>query len=118
MEGLTVHRGRPGQDGGVFLCDADDEADLMEIATSPALSPPVLWCGSAGLARALARPGTPMSLAEALPPPRLLLVGTAHPVTLAQLERLDPVPPAASRLLVSTCRPTAQPRTPGPPWSA
>lgn len=91
-EGLTVRHGRPGPDGGLYLCDAADEADLAEIAASPALAPPVLWCGSAGLARALAGPTVPVPLAEALPPPRLLVVGTAHPATLAQLERLGTPP--------------------------
>ena len=91
-EGLTVRHGRPEPDGGLYLCDAADDADLTRIAASPALAPPVLWCGSAGLARALAGPTAQLALAEALPSPRLLVVGTAHPATLAQMERLGTPP--------------------------
>jgi D-threonate/D-erythronate kinase len=48
---------------------------------------PVLWCGSAGLARALAGPPNPR---EAFSPhaPLLMLIGTAHAVTRAQHEAL------------------------------
>ncbi len=51
------------------------------------LEPPVLWCGSAGLARALA--GTPQTAAlPRLEPPLLLVIGSHHPVTLAQIQAL------------------------------
>ena len=40
---------------GCFLCDAADEHDLAALVDAGRrLEPPVLWCGSAGLARALA----------------------------------------------------------------
>ena len=91
-EGLMARHGTPGPGGGVFVCDADQDADLAEIAASPGLSPPVLWCGSGGLARALAGPAAYLPVADALPPPTLLVVGTAHPATLAQLAWLDKLP--------------------------
>jgi D-threonate/D-erythronate kinase len=91
-EGLMARHGTPGPGGDVFVCDADQDADLAEIAASPGLSPPVLWCGSGGLARALAGPAAYLPVADALPPPTLLVVGTAHPATLAQLAWLDKLP--------------------------
>jgi D-threonate/D-erythronate kinase len=74
--------------GGTFLCDAASEAELAAVVDAGRrLEPPVLWCGSAGLARALAgvpRPSTP----SRLEPPLLLVIGSHHPVTLAQIEAL------------------------------
>jgi D-threonate/D-erythronate kinase len=74
--------------GGIFLCDAASEAELAAVVDAGRrLEPPVLWCGSAGLARALAgarRPSTP----SRLQPPLLLVIGSHHPVTLAQIEAL------------------------------
>jgi D-threonate/D-erythronate kinase len=90
--------------GGIFLCDATSEAELTAVVDAGRrLEPPVLWCGSAGLARALAgapRPSTPFRLE----PPLLLVIGSHHPVTLAQIEALAAdapevlvrVPPGAS----------------------
>jgi uncharacterized protein YgbK (DUF1537 family) len=73
---------------GAFLCDAASEPDLAALAAAGrALEPPVLWCGSAGLARALAG----AARAEAAAPlgsPLLLIIGSHHPVTLAQIEAL------------------------------
>ncbi len=74
--------------GGHFFCDAVSEHDLAALVDAGRrLQPPVLWCGSAGLARALA--GAPQ--AGALPrldPPLLFVLGSHHPVTLAQIEAL------------------------------
>ena len=40
--------------GGVFLCDAESDDDLAAIVAQRfRIEPPVLWCGSAGLAMAL-----------------------------------------------------------------
>jgi uncharacterized protein YgbK (DUF1537 family) len=73
---------------GVFFCDAASEADLAALADAGRrLEPPVLWCGSAGLARALA--GAPHAgAAPPLEPPLLLVIGSHHSVTLAQIEAL------------------------------
>ncbi|MFO1035686.1 MAG: four-carbon acid sugar kinase family protein [Geminicoccaceae bacterium] len=87
-QGLSVQRGRPNWGAGVFLCDADSERDLADIVASGAdATPPVLWAGSGGLARALARSVETVAV-EDLPGPLVLIVGTGHPVTLAQLDRL------------------------------
>ena len=60
--------GAPEPGGGVFVCDADQDADLGgNCGDSPGLSPPVLWCGSGGLARALAGPAAYLPVADALP---------------------------------------------------
>lgn len=72
---------------GVAICDAETPDDLARLAEAGArLSPPVLWCGSAGLARALGRPLTVPS--TELAGRRLFVVGTRHPVSLAQAGRL------------------------------
>jgi uncharacterized protein YgbK (DUF1537 family) len=89
--------------GGFFLCDAESEADLGELVGAGArLDPPVLWCGSAGLARALAG-APPVSALPPLAPPLLLVVGSHHPVTVAQIQALAHHAPEA----VTRVRPTA-----------
>jgi uncharacterized protein YgbK (DUF1537 family) len=80
--------GSVGQGPRVLLCDAESEADLARIAERGALLPqPVLWCGSAGLARAIAAPAAP-SRPAALARPLLILIGSAHPRTRGQVARL------------------------------
>jgi uncharacterized protein YgbK (DUF1537 family) len=73
---------------GAFFCDAATEPDLAPLVDAGRrLEPPVLWCGSAGLARALAGRSQP----HAVPPleaPLLFVIGSHHPVTLAQIEAL------------------------------
>lgn len=77
-------------DPGFPLHDAEIDDDLDRIVRQGlALPGRVLWCGTAGLAGALTRvlggcapPPTP------LPAPVLALIGSDHPVTLAQLGRL------------------------------
>ncbi|HSA81770.1 MAG TPA: four-carbon acid sugar kinase family protein [Geminicoccaceae bacterium] len=73
---------------GFFLCDAESEDDLHAlVSASERLAAPLLWCGSAGLARALA--GVPAEGAlPRLEPPLLLVIGSHHPVTLAQIRAL------------------------------
>ncbi len=80
--------------GGCFLCDAASEPDLAALVDAGRrLEPPVLWCGSAGLARALA--GAPRAGAvPRLEPPLLIVVGSHHPVTLAQIRALAAHDPA------------------------
>lgn len=92
--GLAVETVLPQPGGGVFLCDAEAEADLLAIAARRAeLARPVLWCGTAGLARALAG-RTAQAAPVGLPRPVLVLCGSGHPVTRAQLAELPRVTPA------------------------
>jgi uncharacterized protein YgbK (DUF1537 family) len=80
-------RGEAPTAPGVAVCDAETPDDLARLAEAGGrLSPPVLWCGSAGLARALGRPLTVPS--ASLEGRRLLVVGTRHPVSVAQAHRL------------------------------
>jgi uncharacterized protein YgbK (DUF1537 family) len=73
---------------GVFLCDAETDADLRAIAAAgKQLAPPVLWCGTAALARALV--AAPRSLESVPPEPLLAIVGSHHPATRAQLDRVE-----------------------------
>ncbi|MGC8476009.1 MAG: four-carbon acid sugar kinase family protein [Acetobacteraceae bacterium] len=85
-EGLAAARCRPGEAAppGISLWDAETEADLDAVVRAGrALAGPVLWCGSAGLAAALAdRAAVPC---PALPPPLLALIGSDHPVSVGQL---------------------------------
>lgn len=76
--------GAPAARGEVLVADAVTPGDLDAVAAAPGLAADVLWVGSAGLAEALGgRPG-----ALSVPPPDLMLVGTAHPVTRAQTDRV------------------------------
>lgn len=96
--GVTVHPCRAGDPApaGVSLWDAASDADLAAVvAAGHALPGRVLWCGSAGLAGALA--GSPPPL---IVPPRpvLALIGTDHPATRRQLDAclVHPATDAAS----------------------
>ena len=85
----------------IVVCDARTDADLAELVSRARELPGRgLWCGSAGLAGALAG-GQPLQHEFAhLRTPRLAIVGTNHPVTAAQLadvaarspERIHPLP--------------------------
>jgi uncharacterized protein YgbK (DUF1537 family) len=69
---------------GIFLCDAMTEADLAAIVAAP-VEEPVLWCGTGGLARALAGPS------PVIEPPRgrlRIVAGTNHPATRVQLAKV------------------------------
>jgi D-threonate/D-erythronate kinase len=73
---------------GFFLCDAGTDDDLRAIVRAgQGLAGPILWVGTAGLARALAGPGTSVPQV-ALEAPQLLVIGSHHPVTLAQVQQL------------------------------
>ena len=70
-----VPRGKTPVGSGTFVCDAETETDLAGLADAVnGLAPPVLWCGSAGLARVLAdRHGAirlPITLPAGGTPPR------------------------------------------------
>ncbi len=69
---------------GISLWDAESDDDLRRIAEAGRrLSAPVLWCGSGGLAAALA--GGEVPVACDLERPILGLFGSDHPATAAQL---------------------------------
>ncbi|NUA98091.1 hypothetical protein GBZ48_02205 [Azospirillum melinis] len=96
-EGFTVQPCCPGAavPAGVSLWDAETDADLDVIAAAglalngPLLNGRVLWCGSSGLAGALARQmGTAACdpVALRLPRPILGLFGTNHPAMTAQID--------------------------------
>ncbi|ABD86721.1 four-carbon acid sugar kinase family protein [Rhodopseudomonas palustris] len=79
--------GAPAPDG-ISLWDAETDADLDAIvAAARAAATPTLWCGSSGLAAALARSlGAPPSRAATnLVRPVLGLFGSDQPVTADQL---------------------------------
>ena len=67
----------------IVLPDAESAADLDAIAKRYANEPATLWCGAAGLAKALAQ--EPPRAARPLNPPHLVIVGSRHPVTLRQV---------------------------------
>ena len=85
---------------GFFLCDATADEDLDAIVRAgQALAGPLLWIGTAGLARALAGPAAP-ARPTALPPSLLLVIGSHHPVTLAQVAALAAYAPAEAMLTI------------------
>jgi uncharacterized protein YgbK (DUF1537 family) len=70
---------------GVSVWDAETDGDLRRIAQAgAALSSPVLWCGSGGLAAAIA--GRRVPVFGAFERPLLGLVGADHAATAAQLD--------------------------------
>ena len=80
---------------GFFLCDAVTDGDLRALVDAGwRLAGPLLWVGTAGLSRALAGPSEPRA-ATTLPAPLLMVIGSHHEVTLAQLERLAAHAPEA-----------------------
>jgi uncharacterized protein YgbK (DUF1537 family) len=72
---------------GVVVCDAGTQDDLDLIARCPGWEKPVLWCGTSGLARALS--GTPPGIEPGRLPSLLVLLGSTHAVTRAQLAALE-----------------------------
>jgi uncharacterized protein YgbK (DUF1537 family) len=93
---------------GWFLCDAESEDDLRAVVEAgKSMAQPVLWCGSAGLARTLA--GPPRS-DTAFPPraPILILIGSQHSVSRAQHEAIEAHRPGMVTGLASTERGTLE----------
>jgi uncharacterized protein YgbK (DUF1537 family) len=85
--GLPVQKGHPEVElrVGLSVFDAENESDLDRVvAIGGRAKGPVLWCGSGGLARALAR-GTVPNVSTALRPPVLGLFGSDQAVTARQL---------------------------------
>ena len=78
--GVSLH----GPNCDIVLHDAESDADLDAIAQRYEHEPALLWCGAAGLARALAR--RPPATAKPLGLPHLVIVGSRHPVSLRQVE--------------------------------
>ena len=79
---------------GIFLCDARTDADLDVVARQAADD--TLWCGSSGLAAALARrDGRQRPATIPINSPVLVLVGTVHPLTLEQMSHLETADPGA-----------------------
>ena len=84
--GVRTKLCRPGDaaPAGVSLWDAESDVDLdAVVAAGRGLSPRVLWCGTGGLAGALAGHGTVPS--PQLSRPILALIGSDHPISVAQL---------------------------------
>jgi D-threonate/D-erythronate kinase len=75
----------------IVLLDAENDADLDAIAKRHGKEPATLWCGAAGLAKALAH--EPPPVAPPLNEPHLVLVGSRHPVSLLQVEVLGAARP-------------------------
>jgi uncharacterized protein YgbK (DUF1537 family) len=102
-EGVAVVLRRPGDPAptGTSLWDAADDSDLRRIVDAGrALDGRVLWCGTAGLAGALA--GAPPEPLTDLRSPLLALIGSDHAVTAQQIALaaewhlpLDPNDPSA-----------------------
>jgi uncharacterized protein YgbK (DUF1537 family) len=89
-----IARGIRPSGGGVLLCDAESEQDLTTIAASTAdLDRPILWCGSAGLARGLAGLRSPAILPPAAS--ALALIGSRHPMSVRQVRHLAEAFPEA-----------------------
>jgi D-threonate/D-erythronate kinase len=71
--------------GCVFVFDSRTPEDLARVVRQgQSLSGPILWCGAAGLAGALA--GVPPRNTGRIVQPALALIGSHHPVMLAQIE--------------------------------
>jgi uncharacterized protein YgbK (DUF1537 family) len=89
--GFSVSKRRTGDSAppGISLWDAETIEALQQIVTEGRRLPgKVLWCGTAGLAEAMA--GTQPLHIETIRSPLLALVGTDHPVTLRQLSEVEP----------------------------
>lgn len=85
--GIDAQPGRSDLDvaEGVYAFDAESDDDLDRVVTiGRRAAGPVLWCGSGGLASALAR-GSNGTASACLRKPVLGLFGSDHPVTASQL---------------------------------
>jgi len=111
--GLAARSVAPGDlaasvaEGGVIVADAETDTDLAAVARAGLAAPGrTLWVGSAGLAGALAEAlapgddtpaGTPPAGGRdspaALPAPLLMMLGTARPLTLAQVAAVEAAHP-------------------------
>lgn len=84
----------PDKAGGsrVYICDAQTDHELKRIVDVGKGFGRVLWCGSAGLAEAIAGDITPLALIAG----RVLVIcGTRHPVATLQIKKLCDDEPSA-----------------------
>lgn len=93
---IDVHLGPPVSDKAaaprVYICDAEIDDEMKRIAALAKGFGRVLWCGSAGLAEAIAGDITPLNLTAS----RVLVIcGTRHAVATLQIKRLCEDEPAA-----------------------
>lgn len=92
---IDVQRGPPSDKTAtprVFLCDANSEDDLRGVVDRGMRAGRVLWCGSAGLAEAIAGGISPLPLTAR----RVLVIcGTRHAVASLQIRELCREEPAA-----------------------
>lgn len=110
LKARLVKWGDPG--GGVIVCDAQTENDLLTVAAASLMLPEKpLWVGSAGLMRALVRAGEPEVVPTSAPVwaaagrPILVAVGSASSVSHTQFDALAEekgvvpvtIPPSALR---------------------
>lgn len=90
QRGHAVTLAGPGDalPAGISLWDAEVDADLASLVAAARAVPEarILWCGSGGLAGALAAASTSPA-APTLAAPLIGLFGTDHPVTRGQLDR-------------------------------
>lgn len=101
-------RGPGDSKGEVVLVDADTDAALQAIVRWGADAPaPVLWCGSGGLARALAGPRSP-SWATSVRQPVLAIVGSDHAVSRAQVAQAIDAHPQGHALVDDDAATSAQ----------
>ena len=87
LEGIDARQGRPDtlSQGGVQVFDAESDIDLDRVVEMARQMPgPVLWCGSGGLAGALAR-GHRADAPSRLKRPVLGLFGSDQAATASQL---------------------------------
>ena len=70
----------------IVLPDAQSDVDLDAVVERYSNEPATLWCGAAGLARALAQ--EPPRAAQPLHEPHLVIIGSRHPVALRQVQVL------------------------------
>lgn len=104
MPSTMLPRGGSASGAGLFLCDAEEIGDLENLPTATAAATrPLLWCGSAGLARALAGDAPPYAAPRARSV--LTIVGSDHPVAARQRDALMQCQPAA---VVAVERPDAR----------
>ena len=79
---------------GLVLCDAQSSEDLAKVVRQgSAMTPPILWCGSAGLAMALAGRHEPL---QDPPRPEMIIVGSQTDRSRADLARLADRPDVAA----------------------
>jgi uncharacterized protein YgbK (DUF1537 family) len=91
-EGLAANFGRIDDElrDGITIYDATTDADLQQIASiATRARHPVLWCGTGGLARALAS-GHHIGPSQDLATPVLGFFGSDQSVTRAQIEACRP----------------------------